>query len=70
MTTSSRCSHYRVFLTTRTSRTIDEQFFGHAGILREWCDHPNSTYPEDGKQEKLPCEGELEKCTLISEAGG
>jgi hypothetical protein len=68
MSTSFRCPHYRFLVTTQTPRTFYEQFFGRAASLREWCEHPDSTFPKDGEQGKLPCGGNLEKCTLVSEA--
>ena len=69
-TMKASCQHYRFFATTYLSPHSPEYPSFHLGVrLIEWCEHPNSPYPKNGKQEKLPCGGDLEKCTLFSEGG-
>ncbi len=62
--------HYRVLATTHKRPHSPEQFSYYSAARRiEWCEHPKSTYPKNGKQEKLPCGGDLEKCALVAESG-
>ncbi len=67
---NASCKYYRILATTYKSLFFPEKFpYYFRARLIEWCEHPNSTYPKNGKQEKIPCGGDLEKCVLISEGG-
>ena len=67
---NASCQYYRIPATTYKSLLLPQYPDWNLAVrLIEWCDHPNSTYPKNGKQEKLPCGGDLEKCALVSEGG-
>ncbi len=55
------CQYYRSIVTTY-------KFSDPPGVrLTEWCEHPKSIYPKEQPPKKLPCWGDLEKCTLFPE---
>ncbi len=62
---NASCQYHRFLATTYHPDSPGDSSYPAARLI-EWCEHPNSIYPKDKKLEKLPCGGDLEKCTLLS----
>jgi hypothetical protein len=65
-----KCPYYHYFATTyiNTHSPQDPSSYpSPSARLKEYCEHPNSSYPRNGTFEKLPCEGNLGKCNISTE---